>query len=135
MKIIESFTEDQIKEIHNLYKNEWWTKKRSFEDTKLCISGSQICIGVVDDNQILYGFARVLTDYIFKALIFDIIVSPDHRDKGIGKQLLLHIKNHPKLNKVKHFELYCLPEMFPFYENFGFSSDVGEIKLMRYTNV
>ncbi len=40
-------------------------------------------------------------------------------------------KNHEQLKKVKHLELYCLPEMEAFYADFGFSSDVGGIKLMR----
>jgi len=41
------------------------------------------------------------------------------------------IKTHEKLKKVKHFELYCLPEMEAYYSSFGFSTDVGGIKLMR----
>jgi len=132
MKIIESFTDNHILQIHMLYQNEWWTNKRTLEDTILCISGSQVCIGIIDENENLQGFARVLTDFIFKALIFDLIVSPEYRNKGIGKQLLQFIKNHPNLNKVQHLELYCLPEMFSFYKKFGFTDDVGEVKLMRY---
>jgi hypothetical protein len=44
------------------------------------------------------------------------------------------VKNHDKLVKVKHFELYCLPELEIFYKNLGFSTDVGGIKLMRCSN-
>ena len=29
----------------------------------------------------LVGFARVLTDTVYKALIFDVIIHPDHRGK------------------------------------------------------
>jgi hypothetical protein len=39
--------------------------------------------------------------------------------------------SHPDLARVKHFELYCLPELIPFYERWGFSTEVGEIVLMR----
>ena len=86
------------------------------------------------DRGALQAFARVLTDYTFKALIFDLIVSNKQRRKGLGKKIMLKIINHPKLQSVKHFELYCLPEMFNFYEEYGFSADVGKIKLMRLVN-
>ena len=36
-----------------------------------------------------------------------------------------------RLSRVKHFELYCLPELEPYYAAFGFSTDVGGIRLMR----
>jgi hypothetical protein len=39
--------------------------------------------------------------------------------------------SHPDLREVKHFELYCLPELRPFYEKWGFEADVGGIDLMR----
>jgi len=80
----------------------------------------------------LIGFSRVLTDFTFKALIFDIIIAKEHRKKGLGNRLIESIKNHESLKRVKHFELYCLPDMFSLYEVHGFSGDLGEIKLMRY---
>ena len=135
MEVIETLNEVQIKELHALYQIEWWTKGRTLTETEACVKGSQICLGLVDNKGALKGFARVLTDYVFKALILDLIVSYEQRNMRLGSQLLSLIKNHPKLKKVKHFELYCLPEMFSFYEKHGFSSDVGEIKLMRHINL
>ena len=79
----------------------------------------------------MQGFARVLTDFIFKAIIFDVIVSKPYRNKGLGNQLMDQILKHPNLQSVKHFELYCLPEMVQYYEKYNFSGDVGGIKLMR----
>ena len=134
MEIIEKLDESQLKDLHALYQNEWWTKGRTLIETKSCVKGSQICIGLIDDRGALQAFARVLTDYTFKALIFDLIVSNKQRRKGLGKKIMLKIINHPELQSVKHFELYCLPEMFNFYEEYGFSADVGKIKLMRLVN-
>lgn len=131
MEVIYVLNNGQIRELHALYQNEWWTKGRTISETESCVKGSQICVGLVDDQGTLQGFARVLTDYTFKALIFDLIVSKKYRNKGLGNKLMSLIKNHQELQNVKHFELYCLPEMFVFYEKHGFSSDVGKIKLMR----
>ena len=135
MEVIYTFSDKQVRELHALYQQEWWTESRSLSDTVKCIEGSQICIGVIDSSGTLQGFVRVLTDYIFKALIFDLIVTNNDRGTGIGNKLLALVKNHQQLQGVKHFELYCLPELFSFYEQQGFSSDVGDIKLMRCKKV
>jgi predicted N-acetyltransferase YhbS len=58
-------------------------------------------------------------------------VSEKHRGEGLGKELMNLIKNHLELQEVKHFELYCLPKMVKFYEEFGFSSELGELVFMR----
>lgn len=134
MTIISSFSANQMKQVHQLYKEVWWGKERTFEDTVNCVQGSQVCIGILDDDDHLIGFTRVISDFIYKAIIFDVIVSKAHRGNGLGKKLMALIKGHKKLQKVKHFELYCLPEMEAFYSSLGFSSDVGGIKLMRLTN-
>ncbi len=134
MDVIHRFNDTHVQELHTLYQSEWWTRGRTIAETQKCIDGSQVCIGVVDDQGSLQGFARVLTDYTFKALIFDLIVSNKCRGEGLGDKLIGLIKQHQKLQSVKHFELYCLPEMFAFYERHGFSGDVGEIKLMRLVN-
>jgi GNAT superfamily N-acetyltransferase len=134
MEIIYQLTDNHAEELHGLYLNEWWSSSRSLEETKRGVLGSQICIGIVDDNQSLIGFTRVLTDFIFKALIFDVIVSESYRKLGIGDQLITAIKNHPDLKSVKHFELYCRPELVPFYQRLGFSADVVGMSLMRLVN-
>ncbi len=134
MNVILELSEKHIEQLHALYQAEWWTRGRSLEDTKQCVSGSQICIGITSGHDDLIGFVRVLTDFTFKALIFDVIVTQVERGKGLGNKLLSLVKNNERLKSVRHFELYCLPEMLSFYEKHGFSTNVGEVKLMRLTN-
>lgn len=130
MQLIHHLTDDQIYQLHQLYQNEYWSKGRSLEDTFSCIEGSTIIFALVENNQLM-AFARVLTDYVFKALIFDVIVSPSQRAQGLGKQIIESITHDPRLKKVKHIELYCLPELFEFYSQFGFTQETGAMKLMR----
>ncbi len=134
MKIIYNFSENHVKQVYQLYKEVWWGEERSIEDTIKCVKGSQICIGILDNDENLIGFTRVISDFIYKAIIFDVIVSVEHKSNGLGKELMNLVKAHEKLKRVKHFELYCLPEMVPFYTGFGFSTDVAGIKLMRCIN-
>ena len=131
MKTLYNLSEENIKQLHQLFQNEWWTKDRTLEETRSCINGSGICIGLTDEFNQLHGFARIITDYTFKALIFDLIISKEYRGKGLGKKLMHLIKDHDKLKNIFHFELYCLPELEGFYESFGFSNEAGGVKLMR----
>lgn len=133
MTIIYNFSGNQIEQLIQLYKDTGWGE-RSVEDTVNCVKNSQICIGILDQDNNLIGFTRIITDFIYKALILDVMVNADYRGTGLGQKLMRNVKNHEKLKKVKQFELYCLPEMEAFYSNFGFSTDVDGIKLMRATN-
>jgi hypothetical protein len=134
MNVTFNLSEENIEELHQLYQKEWWTRDRSLQETKKVVAGSQINIGLLDANNALVGYARILTDFTFKALNFDVIVSENHREKGLGKRIMKLIRSHEKLESIKSYELYCLPEMFAFYEGIGFSTDVAGIKLMRCTN-
>jgi len=132
--IIYEFSDEQVKQVHQLYQEVWWGKERTIEDTKRCIQGSQVCIGILNEEGQLIAFTRVISDFIYKAIIFDVIVSENCRTKGLGQQLMSLVKSHEQLRSIKHFELYCLPEMESFYQRFGFSTDIDGIKLMRCVN-
>lgn len=127
-----SLTDDQVVELHQLFQGEWWTKGRSLEDTRRMLEHSDLVFAGTDpETGRLIAFARVLTDRTFKAFVFDVIVAPEHRDRGLGGRIVERILEHPYLASVKHFELYCLPELVPFYERWGFSGDTGGITLLR----
>jgi len=134
MKMIQNWTPARIEQLHGLYRNEWWSRERTLDETLRCIQGSQLCFGFADDGDQLQAFCRVVTDYVFKAFIFDVIVSPDCRGAGWGERLIDAVKTHPDIHGVQHFELYCLPELRDYYRRFGFSEDVSGMGLMRHTN-
>ncbi|MCE0492735.1 GNAT family N-acetyltransferase [Vibrio salinus] len=134
MEIIDTFTDERIAQVHELYSQAWWAKERTLDQTINCVKGSQLCVGAVDDDNNLVGFGRVLSDFTFKAIIFDVIVCSSQRRCGLGGKLMSAIQNHDDLKNIKHVELYCLPEMEAYYEQFGFSTEVGGIHLMRKTN-
>jgi len=135
MKVIYELNNKHIEQLHQLYQNEWWAKGRTLEATHRCVANSQLCIALVDSQDNLIGFARVLTDFTFKALIFDVIVCENQRGKGLGNKLMSLVRSHEELSEVPHFELYCLPGMNDFYAKQGFTTDIGHIPLMRCINI
>lgn len=133
LHVVDALSARQVMQLHQLFQQEWWSDDRTLDDTQRCVEGSQLCLGLVEPQGQLVGFARVLTDSTFKACIFDLIVRQDWRAQGLGKQLLGLIKAHEKLSRVQHFELYCLPEMLSFYSALDFTTEVGGVQLMRYS--
>ena len=129
---VERLTDSQIEQLCNLYQGEWWTRGRVLEDIRRMLEHSDVVVAFAErDTGRLAAFARVLTDYVFKALVFDVIVAPAHRGTGAGRMLLDAIVAHPALRAVRHFELYCLPELVPFYRKWGFTDDLGALRFMR----
>lgn len=131
----EELSDRQAEELKALFEKEWWTKGRDIQGIKEMLAHSDVVIGVsCSENDELIGFARVLTDYTYKALIFDVIVKDGYRGRSLGRSLMARIIDHPSLEKVTHFELYCRPEMLPFYQKWGFSEELGQLHFMRKIN-
>ncbi|AFY31788.1 GNAT family N-acetyltransferase [Calothrix sp. PCC 7507] len=129
-RVVTQLTENQISELVDLYKNEFWSQKRQYQDVVKMLAASDITIGLVDESEQLIGFTRVLTDFVYRATIYDVIIKPTHRKIGLGAKLLDVVINHPQLSAVEQLALYCLPEMIPFYERWDFTTKVGELQLM-----
>ena len=132
IKRIDKLNEQQISQLHLLYQNEWWTKGRVLSDVKIMLRNTDFIFALCEeDSNQLIAFARVLTDKVYKALILDVIVDPKYRSRGLGREIMQMIINHPDLKYIKHFELYCLPELIPFYKKWGFTDELGELTSMR----
>ncbi|TXI90239.1 MAG: N-acetyltransferase [Burkholderiaceae bacterium] len=121
----------ETEQLWQLFQAEWWTKGRTLEDVQTLLSGPSLIFAYFDQNDQLVGFARVLSDGVYKALLFDVICRQDQRGTGLGRRILHDVTHHPAIKKVQHLELYCKDEMLPFYEKFGFSTELGGIQLMR----
>ncbi|NJP11267.1 MAG: GNAT family N-acetyltransferase [Leptolyngbyaceae cyanobacterium RU_5_1] len=130
IQIISELTDHHVLELVELYRNEFWSKSRTCSDVVKMLAASDVIVGLVDERDRLVGFTRVLTDFVYRATIYDVIVKPTHRQQGLGVQLINAVIHHPQLCNVEQFALYCLPEMFPFYERWGFCADTHDLQLM-----
>ncbi len=132
--IIHNLSKSQVDDLHNLYQNEWWTKGRKKDDIDIMLKNSTVITALEDSSHRLIGFARVLTDYIYKAMIFDVVVDKRYRGSGLGEILIENILNLEELKNVKNFELYCLDEMTNFYKKYGFEKISDTLTFMRKSN-
>ncbi|BAY10955.1 GNAT family N-acetyltransferase [Calothrix sp. NIES-2098] len=132
---VDQLTDNQIVELVDLYKNEFWSKKRTYQDVVKMLAASDIIIALVDDNKQLIGFTRILTDFVYRATVYDVIIKPTHRKMGLGAKLIDAAIHHPQLSEVEQIALYCLPEMIPFYQRWGFTNELSGMQLMYRYNL
>ncbi|MGB3201980.1 MAG: GNAT family N-acetyltransferase [Nodosilinea sp.] len=122
LTLIHDLNPAQVEQLHQMYLQEWWSKDRALADVPILLHNSDLLFGLWDaDSQRLAAFCRVLSDWIYRAIVFDVIVAADYRKQGLGAKLIEHVTTHPRLAQVECIQLFCTPEMQPFYEKYGFT--------------
>lgn len=130
IRAVHFLSDDLIDQLVALYQREWWCQGRARDDVCTMLDRCDV-VGLVDDSE-LVGFARAVSDRVYKALVLDVIVAPSRRGEGLGDRAVSELAAHPNLQAVRHFELYCRPDMGAFYERHGYQADLGDLQLMRY---
>ena len=83
-----------------------------------------LLIAVASLNGEAIGATRVVGDGIYNAILYDLVVSPEHRGKGIGQALV-----HACLQRIRTRDLTCIadPSASGFYRATGWSPVEGFI--------
>ena len=96
-----------------------WAKTRSLDDAKEMLLHTDLTLCAWEGDRLI-GFGRVLTDFIYRATIWDVIVDRAYQGQGVGTEIVRRILNNPRLKRV---ELFWLCTRRPgFYEKLGFSA-------------
>lgn len=121
LKPVVTFSEEipTASQLVRLFHQAPWAKDRSPEQTQEMLRQTDLVLCAWDGDQ-LVGFGRVLTDFMYRATIWDVIVDRAYHKQGIGTEIVRRILHHPRLVQV---ELFWLCTRRPgFYERLGFSS-------------
>ena len=112
----------EASQLLRLFHQAPWAKDRTLEDAKDMLRHTDIAMCAWDGDQ-LVGFGRVLTDFVYRATIWDVIVDKAYQKQGIGSDIVQRILNHPRLKRV---ELFWLCTRRPsFYGKLGGSRGAG----------
>lgn len=104
-----------------------WAQGRTVEGIRRMLDNTDYHFSAWDGKRLI-GFARVLTDRIYRATLWDVVVHPDYQKRGVGEELMNRILSHPVLSQVEKFWLNTR-DKFGFYEKFGFvCSDQGMVR-------
>ena len=110
-----------IDKVCELLGNTYWANNRKRETTTKAIENS-ICIGIYF-NEVMVGFARIVTDYATMYWLCDVIIDENHQKNGLGKKLIEIITNMNELDGM--FGILATRDAHGLYGKFGFYK-VGE---------
>lgn len=110
----------QLDVIHNyLSKESYWAQNMPLDLIKESINGS-ICFAIYSNNEQI-AYARVITDNATFAYLADVFVLEEHRGKGLSKELMRFIMDHPSLKHLRRFML-ATRDAHGLYKQFGFNA-------------
>ena len=116
-----------IQQLQTLYNQAPWAKDRGPDGIKRMMENTDYVFSAWDDRRLI-GFARVLTDRIYRATLWDVVVHSDYQGQRVGEALMKTILSHPVLSKIQKFWLNTRDKQ-AFYERFGFTrSDQGMVR-------
>ena len=131
-RLVERLEDKHAEELVALYQSEWWSKGRALDDVRKMLARSDLVFGLVEaESNRLVGFARVITDRVYRGTVYDVIVAGDRRGTDLGKLLMDAITAHPDLASIESLELHCLPELEPFYAKWGFAPNTTGTSTLR----
>ncbi|MBQ9882045.1 MAG: GNAT family N-acetyltransferase [Synergistes sp.] len=116
-------------DLQDLYRFTRWGKSRSIEQIEKMLEGTSICFSIRHNGKLI-AFCRVLTDFVFRGSLWDILVHPDYQGKGVGSQLLQYALSHPALKDVPVIVTYT-SELVTFMGRLGFEPREGLMILQR----
>lgn len=116
-------------ELQELYRFTKWGRSRSLEEIERMLVGTSMCFSIRKDDKMV-AFCRLLTDFVFRGSIWDIMVHPDHQGKGLGSALMNYMLDHPRIRDIPLIITYT-SELVPFLERLGFVQKEGTMMLLR----
>lgn len=116
-------------DLQELYRFTRWGRSRSIEQIVKMMNGTSICFSARYSGR-LAAFCRILTDFVFRASLWDIMVHPDHQGKGLGSSLMDYALNHPAIRGIPLIITYT-SELSPFLSRLGFRHEDGAMMLLR----
>jgi predicted N-acetyltransferase YhbS len=120
-----------VKQLQELYGFAWWTKDRRDKDVAKLLRQPQVLLTAWDEGgRILVGFARVITDFTYRAIIADVIVHPAYEGRGLGSKLVKLALKDKRLKTVAGFWLYTTDKQ-AFYKKLGFELSPKNLMILR----
>ncbi len=99
-------------------------------DLAKALKASAFTVSAYDEGR-LVGFGRVVSDSIH-AMIYDLIVAPDHQRQGIGGEILDRLVKRCQAAHIRDIQLFCATGKREFYERHGFQARPDDAPGMQY---
>jgi ribosomal protein S18 acetylase RimI-like enzyme len=101
-----------------LNQSAFWAVDRQIEDLKIALDRSEPVVSAWDSDKLI-GFARAVSDGVYRATIFDVVIDCDYQRLGLGRKLVETVLAHPCMQRVERIYLTTTHQQ-SFYERLGF---------------
>ncbi|PFP29362.1 GNAT family N-acetyltransferase [Bacillus sp. AFS073361] len=115
LRIHSDFSKVNLDEMKEIYSSVGWTKHTK-EIIKQVFEASNV-IALVTVNGRIIGFGRAMTDGVFNAAIYDVIVHPEFQKQGIARQIMEYLLD--KLSNISCVHLISTSGNEDFYKKLG----------------
>lgn len=116
-------------ELKNLLdRNAFWAKNRDRKFLKRMLKESSVAISLWEGEKMI-GFGRALSDGLYRAVLWDIVIDKNYQNQGHGKTILNSLLTSKALKKVE--KIYIMTtHCQEFYKKQGFK-EINQ-KLLLY---
>lgn len=97
-------------------------EKRNLSDIRLSLKNSYQAVFAWNGN-LLVGMGRVVSDGVYSAGIWDLVVRPEYQGQAIGSSILRQLIAFLERTGLGTITLFSAPGMQSFYRKHGFISD------------
>jgi GNAT superfamily N-acetyltransferase len=107
----------------------------SAADLHRSLSASWHVSAVYEKGGRLVGFGRLVSDGVLHAMVYELMVAPDHQNLGIGTNILADLVRFCQDHDIRDIQLFCAQGKRNFYEKRGFVSRPEDAPGMQYRKI
>ncbi len=117
---------EKLKVLFN--QNTSWAQDRTIDQIKQMLANSNVIITLWKNNHLI-GFGRATTDQVYRAVLWDIVVSKDVQRTGLGKVIVEELLKDEKINSAEKVYLMTTDSK-DFYKQLGFKVNINQTLMM-----
>ena len=129
IRLVDAWDETEI--VHLYRAGGWWKDEYDPKSLPDLIAGSfAFAVAIDKKTGHAIGMGRVLSDSISDGYIQDLVVLPEFRNQGIGKEIVSVLVRKCKQAGITWIALIAQPGTEDFYLPLGFRSMTGYVPLL-----
>ena len=118
-----------LKKLQFLFnQNTLWAQDRTIKQITQMLANSNVIITVWKNNN-LVGFGRATTDQVYRAVLWDIVVSQDLQRVGLGKIIVEELLKDKKIDSAERVYLMTTNSE-EFYKQLGFKINTSQTLML-----
>jgi len=125
-----------LNQLDQLFKAVSWMT-RDHEHMKIALKHSFLVVTlwfVTPTQKQLIGFTRAVSDHVYNATLWDVVIHPSFQNQGLGKSLIRYTLEQLQLQNIENITLFAGNKAVNFYHSLGFITDPNGIKGMFWVS-